>query len=68
MDRENDIKTQAATVSDESAAGVPVGKPLGIVRYPHGKFRGGIRPADILPPLTNSDFQNNNFVIIEYDL
>lgn len=48
MDRENDIKTASATVSDESASGAPVGKPLGIIRYPHGKFRGGIRPADIL--------------------
>ena len=68
MDRENDIKTNSTTVSEASASGAPVGKPLGIIRYPHGKFRGGIRPADVLPPLTNSDFQNNNFVIIEYDL
>lgn len=68
MDRENDIKTNSTTVSEASSSGAPVGKPLGIIRYPHGKFRGGIRPADVLPPLTNSDFQNNNFVIIEYDL
>lgn len=41
--------------------------PIGIFRYPHGKFCGGIRPITVLPPCTKSAFQNNNFVIIEYE-
>ena len=40
---------------------------VSLIRYPHGKFRGGHYHVHAFPPLTTSCFQNNNFLLIEYD-
>lgn len=38
-----------------------------MARYPHGFFDGGVFDCEILPTLTTSDFQNNNFLIEIYE-
>lgn len=38
-----------------------------IYRYPRGYFLGGVLSAKICPALTVCDWQNNNFIVLEYE-
>ncbi len=42
-------------------------KQIKMYRYPHGYFYGGVYSTETSPPVTRSDWQANNFIVVEYD-
>jgi len=34
-----------------------------IIRYAHGYFMGGVKYVDVLPSVTCSGYENNNFIV-----
>jgi hypothetical protein len=67
--------TSASRASRFSRESSPIGPvcryviaTITLLRYPHGKFRGGMAFSPLFPTFTSSSWRENNILLLEYDI